>query len=31
MTLDPQMIAELFELIHKHSVLTQSHILKSND
>lgn len=31
MTLDPQMIAELFELIHKHSVLTQSHILKNND
>jgi len=31
MTLDPQMIAELFELIHKHSILTQSHILKNND
>jgi len=25
--LDPQMIGELFELIHKHSVLTQTHIL----
>jgi chorismate mutase len=25
--LDPQMVAELFELIHKHSVLTQTHIL----
>lgn len=31
MALDAQMIAELFELIHKHSVLTQSHILKNND
>jgi chorismate mutase len=26
-SLDPQMIGELFELIHKHSVLTQTHIL----
>ena len=25
--LDPQMVGELFELIHKHSVLTQTHIL----
>lgn len=29
--LDPQMIADLFELIHKHSVLTQTHILNDND
>ena len=27
MHIDPQMVAELFELIHKHSVLTQTHIL----
>ena len=26
-SLDPQMVGELFELIHKHSVLTQTHIL----
>ncbi len=25
--LDPQMVGELFELIHKHSVLTQTHVL----
>ena len=29
--LDPQMIAELFELIHKHSILTQTHILNKNE
>ena len=27
MHIDPQMVAELFELIHKHSVLIQTHIL----
>ena len=27
--LDPQMVGELFELIHKHSVLTQTHILNT--